>query len=79
MTCQSPKAAATKEKKDLEANLERKISDDEWNNYRDNGIMPKRGTKKSPLSIEPQTPSGAERKAARDAEQLAKRLARQNK
>ena len=75
----APKAAATKEKKDLEANLERKISDDEWNNYRDNGIMPKRGTKKSPLSIEPQTPSGAERKAARDAEQLAKRLARQNK
>lgn len=35
--------------------------------------------KKAPLSIEPQTLSGAERKAARDAEQLAKRLARRNK
>ena len=75
----APKPSATKEKKDLEKKLGGPISDAEWNNYRDNGVMPNPRPKKAPLSIEPQTPSGAERKAQRDAEQLAKRLARKNK
>lgn len=73
----SPKAAATKEKKDLEAKLGGPISDMEWNQYRDNGIMPNPRPKKEPLSVQPTQPSGEEIRAARLAAQAEKKAKRQ--
>jgi len=72
-----PKAAATKEKKDLEAKLGGPISDIEWNNYRDKGIMPNPRPKKEPLSVQPTQPSGEEIRAARLAAQAEKKAKRQ--
>jgi hypothetical protein len=71
------KAAATKAKKDLEAKMGGPISDMEWNQYRDNGIMPAPRPKKAPLSVQPSQPSGEELRAARLAAQAEKRAKRQ--
>lgn len=73
----TPKAAATKAKKDLEAELGEPISDLDWNLYRDKGIMPKKKFNKAPLSVEPTKPSGEELRAARLAAQAEKRAKRQ--
>jgi len=74
----SDKAARLKHKKDLEKELGRPFKHSEWLNYIEHGELPKK-QEKQPMSIQPTTPTGAERKAARDAEQLAKREKRQNK
>jgi len=75
----APKPSATKEKKDLEKKLGGPISDAEWNNYRDNGVMPNPRPKKPTISFDQAELDKREAERQKTLDRIAKNLARRNK
>jgi hypothetical protein len=75
----SDKAARTKEKKDLEHKLGGPISDDEWNQYRKDGTIPKQRPKKPTIGFDQAELDKREAERQKTLDRIAKNQARRNK